>query len=422
MEKNSQFNIAVIGLGYVGLPLAIEFSKKYKVVGFDISEKRINDLNNFIDRTDEVSQNALSESISSGNIKFTAGVDSIKESNFYIVTVPTPIDTYKVPDLKPVKKASALVGQFLKKNDIVVFESTVFPGVTEEICAPILEKESGLNFNKDFFCGYSPERINPGDKEHTLTSIVKITSGSTSEAAKRIDGLYKTIIDAGTFLVQSIKIAESAKVIENIQRDVNIALINELSTIFKTMNIPTSEVLKASSTKWNFLNFHPGLVGGHCIGVDPYYLTYKANSLGLNPELILASRRINDGMPHFVASSVIKLMIRNGVSVKNAKILIYGITFKANCPDTRNTKVVDLINELSSFGCDIDVIDPCADHEVVLNECNIRIHDQETINSKEYDCLIYAVNHKEFKDISFNYEKELVFDITSTLLDCPNSM
>lgn len=422
MEKNSQFNIAVIGLGYVGLPLAIEFSKKYKVIGYDISEKRINDLNHFIDRTDEVSKNALSESISSGNIKFTSGVDSIKESNFYIVTVPTPIDSYKVPDLNPVKQASALVGQCLKKNDIVVFESTVFPGVTEEICAPILEKESGLNFNKDFFCGYSPERINPGDKEHTLTSIVKITSGSTSEAAKIIDDLYKTIIDAGTFLVKSIKIAESAKVIENIQRDVNIALINELSTIFKTMNIPTSEVLRASSTKWNFLSFHPGLVGGHCIGVDPYYLTYKANSLGLNPELILASRRINDGMPHFVASSVIKLMIRNGVSVKNAKILIYGITFKANCPDTRNTKVVDLINELSSFGCEIDVIDPCADDEVVMNEYNIRIHDQETINFKEYDCLVYAVNHKEFKDISFNYEKELVFDITSTLLDCPNSM
>tara|TARA_B110001450_G_C17665890_1_gene499494 strand:+ start:4451 stop:5719 length:1269 start_codon:yes stop_codon:yes gene_type:complete len=422
MGSSQKFNIAVIGLGYVGLPLAIEFSKHYSVVGYDISAKRIAALNNLTDNTLEVSSNQLNEAINSGNLELSTDLNSIQESNFFIVTVPTPIDNFKVPDLRPIKKAAEEIGTFLKSGDIVVFESTVFPGVTEDICAPILEIASGLTFNKDFYCGYSPERINPGDKEHTLTSIIKITSGSTPKIATIIDSVYSSIIDAGTHLASSIKIAESAKVIENIQRDVNIALINELATIFKKMDIPTSEVLAASGTKWNFLNFHPGLVGGHCIGVDPYYLTYKANSLGLNPELILASRRINDEMPNFVANAVIKLMIERGLSVLNANVLVYGVTFKANCPDTRNTKVVNLINELSNFGCNISVIDPHADKVDMLEEHGIKIFDESEINVSGFDCVVYAVNHRSFNNIKFNYDQQLVFDVTSSLPNCPNSI
>jgi len=425
MINLKELKISVVGLGYVGLPLAVEFSKKFPVLGFDLSVKRIEELNNKIDKTNELSTDALERAMSKdGNLKISSSQSDISSSNFIIVTVPTPIDDYKVPDLSFIIGACEMIGQNLNKNDIVIFESTVFPGATEEVCVPILESQSGLKFNKDFFCGYSPERINPGDKEHTISSIVKVTSGSTPQAAELINKAYSEIIHAGTFLASSIKVAEAAKVIENIQRDVNIALANELAILFERMNISTKEVLQAAGTKWNFLKFKPGLVGGHCIGVDPYYMTYKANSLGLNPELILAGRRINDGMPEFVASQIIKSMISININVKSSKILVLGITFKENCPDIRNTKVLNLINELQDYGCSIDVADPQADpQEVSVNYGINLLPNNIDYNLPEYDFIIFAVPHHEFKSIKFSQSDLLkTYDITSTLSDSRYSL
>eukprot|EP01029_Cantina_marsupialis_P031711 TRINITY_DN9203_c0_g2_i2.p1 TRINITY_DN9203_c0_g2~~TRINITY_DN9203_c0_g2_i2.p1 ORF type:complete len:389 (+),score=48.66 TRINITY_DN9203_c0_g2_i2:820-1986(+) len=362
--------IAVIGLGYVGLPLAHAFSFKYKVVGFDISDWRIDELRKGIDRTKELSTEQVNECLSN-KMKFSLDVDDIKDCNIYIITVPTPIDKNKRPDLTPLIKASETVGKVLKRDDIVIYESTVYPGATEEDCVPILEKHSGLKFNEDFFCGYSPERINPGDKKHTVTKILKVTSGSTPEIGKKVDELYASIITAGTHLAPTIKVAEAAKVIENSQRDINIAFVNELAMIFNKLNIDTNAVLEAAGTKWNFLPFRPGLVGGHCIGVDPYYLTHKAQSVNYNPEIILAGRRINDYMGIYVANQVIKLMIKKGHKIEGSKVLILGITFKENCPDIRNSRVIDVIEELKAFGCNIDVYDPWADKDQVKNEYSL---------------------------------------------------
>ncbi|MBE2986889.1 Vi polysaccharide biosynthesis UDP-N-acetylglucosamine C-6 dehydrogenase TviB [Campylobacter sp. RM12920] len=398
--------IAVIGLGYVGLPLAAAFSKRYKVKGFDVNAARIDELRKAHDRTLELSREQMEEAIQNG-MEFSLNLDDIKDCNFYIVTVPTPIDKNNRPDLTPVVKASQSVAQVLKKGDIVVYESTVYPGVTEEICVPILEKISGLKFNEDFFCGYSPERINPGDKEHTVTKIKKITSGSTPQIADKVDEIYSSIITAGTYKASSIKVAEAAKVIENTQRDINIAFINELAMIFERLNIDTSEVLKAAGTKWNFLNFRPGLVGGHCIGVDPYYLTHKAQEVGYHPEIILAGRRINDNMGRYVAQRVIKMMIKDGILINKARILVLGITFKENCPDIRNSRVIDVIEELKDFGCTVDVSDPWADANEVKYEYNLElIKDYDT---NKYDCVVFAVAHNEFKKLKF--KDTLVFDI-----------
>ncbi len=394
--------LSVIGLGYVGLPLAVAFSEKYPVVGFDIAKWRIEELNKGYDRTLEVSEEELKEAIKRG-IKFTDKLEDIKDSNVYIITVPTPIDNHKNPDLTPLKKASETVGKVLKKGDIVIYESTVYPGCTEEVCVPILEKVSGLKFNEDFFVGYSPERINPGDKEHTVKKILKVTSGSTPEAAKEIDKLYASIIEAGTHLAPSIKVAEAAKVIENTQRDINIAFVNELALIFDKLNIDTKDVLEAAGTKWNFLKFTPGLVGGHCIGVDPYYLTYKAKEIGYHPEIILAGRRLNDNMGIFVANKVIKLMIQKGHTIKGSKVLVLGITFKENCPDIRNSRVIDVIRELEEFGVNVDVYDPWADPQEVKQEYGIELMENEKLKIENYDGIVLAVAHKEFKEI----EKEL---------------
>ena len=348
-------NIAVIGLGYVGLPLAVEFSKKYSVIGFDISQQRIDELNSGKDVTLEVSSGEL---LAAKDLHFSASKGDLKTCNIYIVTVPTPIDKYTRPDLTPLIKASEMVGEVLNNGDIVIYESTVYPGATEEDCIPVVEKASGLRFNHDFYAGYSPERINPGDKEHRVTNILKVTSGSTPEIGKFVNALYASIITAGTHLASSIKVAEAAKVIENTQRDVNIALINELSLIFNRLNIDTLEVLEAAGTKWNFLPFRPGLVGGHCIGVDPYYLTHKAQAAGYHPEMILAGRRLNDDMSKNVAARLVKEMIRQGIDAGSARVLVMGLTFKENCPDLRNTKVVDVVAELASYGITVDVIDP----------------------------------------------------------------
>ena len=348
--------IAIIGLGYVGLPLAHAFSEKYKVVGFDINKPRIDELNSGFDRTLELTGEQVNESLENG-MQFTMDIEDIKESDVYIVTVPTPIDSKNEPDLTPIEKSTQTVAKVLKKGDIVIYESTVYPGVTEEVCVPILEEGSGLKFNEEFFCGYSPERINPGDKEHTVTKILKITSGSTPEIAQVIDNLYKSIITAGTHLAPTIKVAEAAKVIENTQRDVNFALVNELSMIFDTMNIDTNAVLEAAATKWNFIKLSPGLVGGHCIGVDPYYLTHKAQSLGYTPSLILGARYINNSMSKLIADKAIKFMIKEDKKLKGAKVLILGVTFKENCPDMRNTKIVDIIAELQEYECNVDVYD-----------------------------------------------------------------
>ncbi|NJN27901.1 MAG: nucleotide sugar dehydrogenase [Cyclobacteriaceae bacterium] len=407
MEK-----IAVIGLGYVGLPLAIELGKKYITVGFDINEKRIEELNNCIDRTNEVDAEQFSES---KYLTYTSNETDIEGFDYFIVTVPTPIDIFKKPDLKPLISASEIVGKRLKKGNIVIYESTVYPGVTEEVCVPILEQKSGFKFNIDFYCGYSPERINPGDKIHTVAKIKKVTSGSTPEIGEKIDRLYKSIIEAGTHLAPSIKVAEAAKVIENAQRDINIAFVNELSLIFEKMNIDTSDVLEAAGTKWNFLNFKPGLVGGHCIGVDPYYLTYKAESLGYHPEVILAGRRINDLMSIQIANSIVKLMIKKGLSTTTSNALVLGVTFKENCPDIRNSKVIDLVNELEGFGIDVDVYDPEANKEEVRNEYNIDLI--EEITSK-YSVIILAVGHDIFRSIEIaDLAKNVsaVFDLKSFL-------
>jgi len=410
---NTNYKIGVVGLGYVGLPLAMEFGKKYSTIGFDINEKRITELTNGYDRTKEVTTNELK---SSKNLSFTSNVRNISECNFYIITVPTPIDKYNNPDLTPLKSASQIIGKILKKGDIVVYESTVYPGATEEICVPILEEFSKLQFNKDFFCGYSPERINPGDKLHTLVSIKKVTSGSTLEIGKQIDELYKSIIIAGTFLVSSIKVAEAAKVIENTQRDINIAFVNELALIFNLLGINTNEVLEAASTKWNFLSFKPGLVGGHCIGVDPFYLTYKAQEMGYNPQIILSGRRLNDRMSEYVTGKFIKLMINKGIKIHGSKVLILGITFKENCPDIRNSKVFDIIKELSEYGVIIDIYDPCANQDDVKLYSGLILKGELEIN--KYDGIIHAVAHNEFNNLDLNkrdINNTVLYDIKSSL-------
>ena len=390
--------IAIIGLGYVGLPLAHAFSEKFEVVGLDINQDRIDELNSGFDRTLELSDVQVKESIANGMI-FTANLEDAKDCNIYIVTVPTPIDNENEPDLTPLIKSSQAVGKVLKKDDIVIYESTVYPGVTEEICVPELEKESGLQFNENFFCGYSPERINPGDKEHTVTKILKITAGSTPEVAKKVDALYKSIITAGTHLAPTIKVAEAAKVIENTQRDVNIALMNELAMIFDMMDINTSDVLAAAGTKWNFINLSPGLVGGHCIGVDPYYLTHKAQALGYTPNLILGARNINNSISKLIADKALKYMVKNDKKLNGSNVLVMGVTFKENCPDMRNTKVVDIIAELQEFECNVDVYDYWVDESDRISK-DINFIDTLPYGSNKYDSIVVAVGHDEFKEIT----------------------
>lgn len=390
--SSSPRKLAVIGLGYVGLPLAVVFGKKRPVVGFDINTKRIAELQSGVDHTLEVDEVELQEAT---HLRYTAEVEALRECNCYIVTVPTPIDDYKRPDLTPLIKASQMLGQVLKKGDIVIYESTVYPGATEEDCVPVLEQVSGLAYNKDFFCGYSPERINPGDKEHRVTSIKKVTSGSTPEIAEVVDALYREIIVAGTHKASSIRVAEAAKVIENTQRDVNIALINELALIFNKMGIDTEAVLEAAGTKWNFLPFRPGLVGGHCIGVDPYYLTHKAQSLGYHPEMILAGRRLNDGMGQYVVSQLVKAMMKKRIHVDGARVLVMGLAFKENCPDLRNTRVVDIISELEDYGVRVDVYDPWVDSGEAEEEYQLTPIARPELEA--YDGVILAVGHQQFK-------------------------
>lgn len=390
-----QDKIAIIGLGYVGLPLAHAFSEKYQVIGFDINQSRIDELNAGYDRTLELSDTQLAEI--EDKITFSSTLEDITPCNIYIVTVPTPIDKSNRPDLTPLIKSSQMIGKVLKRNDIVIYESTVYPGVTEEVCVPELEEVSGLKFNKDFFAGYSPERINPGDKEHTVKKILKVTAGSTPEIAKKIDALYASVIDAGTHLASSIKVAEASKVIENTQRDVNIALINELALIFDTMGIDTNEVIEAAATKWNFIKLAPGLVGGHCIGVDPYYLTYKAEELGYKPNLILGARLINNGMGKYIAEQTIKQMIAHDKKIKDANILVMGVTFKEDCPDMRNTKVIDIIDELKIYGCQVDVYDPWVDLDEPKQNYSHGLIENPFEASKKYDSIVLAVAHKQFK-------------------------
>ncbi len=394
MFQIEQLKIAIIGLGYVGLPLAVEFGKKIPVIGFDIYQKRIDELRNGQDHTLEVSPEELR---TAEYLSYSANVENLKDANFYIVTVPTPIDDFKQPDLTPLVKASTTIGQVLKKGDIVVYESTVYPGATEEVCIPVLEKISGLKFNEDFFAGYSPERINPGDKEHRVTNILKITSGSTAEVADYVDHVYNLIIEAGTHKASSIKVAEAAKVIENTQRDVNIALINELALIFNKMGIDTEDVLKAAGTKWNFLPFRPGLVGGHCIGVDPYYLTHKAQSIGYHPEIILAGRRLNDSMGAYVVTQLVKGMLKKRIQVEGAKVLVLGLSFKENCPDIRNTRIVDIISELKEYHINADIYDPWIDSEEAQHEYGIK--PIQSLKQDNYDAIILAVAHNQFKEM-----------------------
>ena len=388
----SKIKIAVIGLGYVGLPLAVEFGKKLPVSGFDVNLKRIDELRSGKDRTLEVSDAELKEAV---HLSYTANLNELKDCNFFIVTVPTPIDESKQPDLTPLIKASESIAQVLSVGDIVVYESTVFPGATEEVCVPILEEVSGLKFNQDFFVGYSPERINPGDKTHRVSTILKVTSGSTPEVADYVDEVYQQVITAGTHKAPSIKVAEAAKVIENTQRDVNIALINELAIIFNKMGIDTEAVLEAAGTKWNFLPFRPGLVGGHCIGVDPYYLTYKAQAIGYHPEIILAGRRLNDGMGAYVVTQLIKAMVKKKIQVEGAKVLILGLSFKENCPDIRNTRIVDIVDELQDYHIEVDLHDPWVDPNEVKEEYGIELKDEPDVGV--YDSIIVAVSHDEFK-------------------------
>ncbi len=408
--------ISIIGLGYVGLPLAVEFGKKYPVVGFDIDPRRLAELRDGHDRTLEVSSADLKAAT---HLSFSSSIEDIRPSDFFIVTVPTPIDEYNRPDLTPLIKASETVGKALRPGAVVVYESTVYPGCTEDDCVPVLEKFSGLKFNKDFFCGYSPERINPGDKVHTVTKIRKITSGSTPEVARAVNDLYSSIIAAGTHLAPSIKVAEAAKIIENSQRDINIAFVNELSLIFERMGIDTLDVLEAAGTKWNFLPFRPGLVGGHCIGVDPYYLTHKAESLGYHPEIILAGRRLNDNMPAYVANRVVKLMIQKGQKVQGANVLVLGITFKENCPDIRNSKVIGVIRELQDYGCKVIIHDPWADAADVRHEYGLELSPRPDGESKAAtDAVILAVAHDRFREIDFSkFSKKdvVIFDIKSAL-------
>jgi UDP-N-acetyl-D-galactosamine dehydrogenase len=392
MLQLSELKIAIIGLGYVGLPLAVEFGKKVPVVGFDIHQKRIDELQSGQDHTLEVSSEELKQA---AFLSYTTDLQQLSGCNFFIVTVPTPIDEYKQPDLTPLVKASESIAKVLKKGDIVVYESTVYPGATEEVCIPVLEKNSGLSFNQDFYAGYSPERINPGDKLHRVTNILKITSGSTPEVAEYVDQVYNLIIEAGTHKAASIKVAEAAKVIENTQRDVNIALINELALIFNKMGIDTEAVLNAAGTKWNFLPFRPGLVGGHCIGVDPYYLTHKAQAIGYNPEIILAGRRLNDGMGAYVVTQLVKAMLKKRIQVEDAKVLILGLSFKENCPDIRNTRIIDIVNELKEYHVNVDVYDPWVDAAEAEHEYGIQ--PIQTLEQGQYDAVILAVAHEQFK-------------------------
>ncbi len=412
MNKNK---ICLIGLGYVGLPLAVAFAEKFKVIGFDINPLRIQELKGGYDKTLEIEDDLLASV--KGKITYTANIQDAKDCNIYIVTVPTPIDKANRPDLTPLIESSKTIGTVLNKDDIVIYESTVYPGVTEDICVPELENSSGMEFNKDFYCGYSPERINPGDKEHTVTKILKVTAGSTPEIAKQVDDLYKQVITAGTYMASSIKVAEASKVIENTQRDVNIALINELALIFDQMDIDTNEVLEAAATKWNFIKLTPGLVGGHCIGVDPYYLTFKAEELGYKPNLILASRQINNGMSKYVADQTIKEMIKAGKVIKDSNILMLGVTFKEDCPDMRNTKVVDIIDELKDFGVNIDVYDPWVDPEEEKKWYTHGIIPNPVDANKKYDAIVVAVGHKQFKEytaetyLQLSKDQEVVIDI-----------
>lgn len=391
------FQISVIGLGYVGLPLAAAFAEKYRVIGYDINPKRISELHNGYDRTMELDEAQLSAVRS--RLTYTNDINDLHTSTVFIITVPTPIDASNRPDLTPLIKSSQAVGAILKKGDIVIYESTVYPGVTEEVCVPELEKTSRLRFNEDFFCGYSPERINPGDKEHTVKKILKVTSGSTPEVAEKVDALYKSIITAGTYMASSIKVAEASKVIENTQRDVNIALINELALIFDTMGIDTNEVIEAAATKWNFIKFKPGLVGGHCIGVDPYYLTFKAEELGYKPNLILGARQINNGMSKYIAEKTIKCMIDHDKKIKNARILVLGVTFKENCPDMRNTKVLDIVKELEDFGCRVDMYDPWVDPNEEKQHYVVDIISDPFEADTRYDAIVLAVAHDQFKKL-----------------------
>ena len=409
--------IAVIGLGYVGLPLAVEFGKYFSTIGFDINEIRVNELQNSVDKTMEVSPDVLTELLNGSHFKISSNFQDIKDCNIYIVTVPTPTDKNNRPVLTPLLKASEMIGSMLNIGDIVSYESTVYPGVTEDEGVPVLERCSGLKFNKDFFAGYSPARINPGDKLHTVTKILKVTSGSTPEIATLIDDLYKSIITAGTHKASSIKIAEAAKVIENSQRDLNIAFVNELSKIFSLLGLDTNEVLEAAGTKWNFLKFKPGLVGGHCIGVDPYYLAQKAQEVGYHPEIILAGRRLNDGMGKHIATETIKLMVKKGIKIVGSKILVLGFTFKENCPDVRNTKVIDIINELTSFDTSVVVVDPLANVSDVQREYNLELESKIPRDVK-FDAIILAVSHDLFFEINFENlrnQSSVIFDVKGIL-------
>ena len=411
-ELSSNSKIAVIGLGYVGLPLAVEFSKKYNVIGFDINDMRIQELQSGIDKTLELETSELKKA---SNLKYTSDLNKISDCTIFIIGVPTPVDENNEPDFTSLISASKNIGKVLKKNDVVIFESTVYPGATEEICVPELAKNSNLTFNKDFYVGYSPERINPGDKSHRLTDIIKVTSGSTQEAASLVDDLYSSIITAGTYKASSIKVAEAAKVIENTQRDVNIGLINEFATIFEKLSIDTEEVLNAAGTKWNFLPFKPGLVGGHCIGVDPYYLSYKAQAAGYEPEMILAGRRINDGMSEYISNQISNLMKSKNIDINNSNILIMGVTFKEDCPDTRNTKVFDLIKELTYKGASVKTYDPWVDKDDLPEV--YRLNHIEDISTNEYDSVVFAVAHSSFKEMnlkkikSFCKENHIIYDL-----------
>ncbi len=414
MNDLSQLKLCIVGLGYVGLPLAVEFGKKYQTIGFDLNSKRVNKLRSGTDSTLEISAGELADV---QHLEFTTEVSAIADCNVFIVAVPTPIDAAKNPDFRPLEGASRTVAQVLKAGDVVIYESTVYPGATEEVCVPLLEQGSGLKYNKDFFCGYSPERINPGDKKHRLPSIVKITSGSTPETAHFVDSLYKSIITAGTFQASSIKVAEAAKVIENTQRDVNIALINELALIFDKLDINTREVLAAAGTKWNFLPFSPGLVGGHCIGVDPYYLTHKAQQVGYHPNMILAGRRVNDNMGHYIATTVIKKMIKKGIDTGSSRILVMGLTFKENCPDLRNTRVTDIISEFAEYGITVDVYDPWVDSDEAYREYQIKLINE--LQKNTYGALVIAVAHHQFAAMkitelrSLCKDKAIIYDVKS---------
>ncbi|WP_462173389.1 Vi polysaccharide biosynthesis UDP-N-acetylglucosamine C-6 dehydrogenase TviB [Pseudoalteromonas xiamenensis] len=415
-QPSAESKIGIIGLGYVGLPLAAEFGRKFDVVGFDINQSRIAELLEHVDSTLEVSKEQL---VAAGRLTFSFNESSLSDCNIFIVTVPTPIDESNAPDLTPLRKASELLGRHVKKNDVVIFESTVYPGATEEVCLPIIEKVSGLKFNQDFFAGYSPERINPGDKVNTLTKIMKITSGSTPEVADFVDGLYRSIVTAGTYKASSIKVAEAAKVIENTQRDLNIAVINEFAKIFNRLGIDTEEVLNAAGTKWNFLKFKPGLVGGHCISVDPYYLTHKAQEVGYRPEVILAGRRINDGMGEYVATQLVKKLASRKIHIDEAKVLILGFTFKGDCPDVRNTKIVDIVKELQDFNMSVDVYDDWASSEEVEHEYGLKLISH--IKPGHYDAIVVAVDHSEFKTWgaaklrSFGKTEHVLYDVKHVL-------